>query len=325
MTSVQMLFNQTSLGEVITASRNAESPREFVAVGRDASMNQCLKAMTENQVSAIPVLDNASHKVIGVVDTMDVARTLVDGLSESEDSWKSWPDYRFDELLDEIPVADAVDFNHGDPLLVSSSKSSVASVMKFFASGLAHRCIVRFDDAETMHYGVVTQVDIASWLASVIDEDAELRKPFMEISLIPELKNRSSETHEVVKALWTDSVFELLNLMIKTGVRAVALVDDEGSLKGNFSSTDLVHIDAGSVADIMLSGKDYLTKYSRWSLTPICFLDNEKANLGETLMMFSGIGLHRVWLVDSPAFSKFKPTGVFTVTDVLQLTHRHFC
>jgi len=194
--------------------------------------------------------------------------------------------------------------------------------MKFFASGLAHRCVVRFD--ELHGYGIVSQVDLTAWLASIIDEDVDIRKAFLNVPLLDELKNRSSETHEVVKAPWTASVYEILKLLLKENVHAIALVDETDKLQANFSATDLMHIEAASVHDIRLSGKDYLKKYSRGSLTPISFLNNETANLAETLMMFSGIGIHRIWLVDSPMYSTFTPTGVFTVTDVLQITHKHF-
>jgi len=307
------------MGEIL-AFRAASAPRELITVNREASMHVCLQAMINNKISSVPVLDAHGH-VVGVVDMVDVCRTLVEGLSEAE-GWKTWPDYKFAEFLDEICVSDGVDLSKGDPLLVANASTSVASVMKFFSSGLSHRCIVRFDDIH--EYGIISQVDLVAWLASKIDEDEDIRKIFLNIPLLEELKNRSSENHQVVMASWSTTVFEILKLLVKERVHAVALVDEAGKLQANFSATDLMQIDAGSVHDIRLSGKDYLKKYSRCSLTPISFLDDESANLAETLMMFSGVGIHRIWLVDSPMFSKFTPTGVFTVTDVLQIANKHF-
>jgi CBS domain-containing protein len=317
---VVRLFKETTLGDVL-AFRSTITPRELVTVGYEASMHDCLRAMIDNKVSAIPVLDEYS-KVVGIVDMTDVCRTLIEGLSEAE-GWKTWPDYKFSELLGEIPVTDGVDFAKGDPLLVTSSESSVKSIMKFFSSGLAHRCVIRYE-GDMKGFGIVSQVDVASWIASKIDEDEELRQAFLDIPLLSELQNRSSESHHIVQALWTDSVFDILKLMMKEQVRAVGLVDEQGKLQGNFSASDLVHLDDGSVADIRLTGKEYLKKYSSWSLTPVSFLDNESANLGEALMMFSAIGIHRVWLVNSPMYEKFQPTGVMTVTDVLHIAQKHF-
>eukprot|EP00475_Leptophrys_vorax_P016944 TRINITY_DN2345_c0_g1_i1.p1 TRINITY_DN2345_c0_g1~~TRINITY_DN2345_c0_g1_i1.p1 ORF type:complete len:327 (+),score=69.35 TRINITY_DN2345_c0_g1_i1:4524-5504(+) len=315
--TVASLFSDTTLGEVL-AYRSPHAPRELITVNNASSLNQCLRAMAEKKVSAVPVLKNG--KVVGIVDMVDVCRTLVDRLAEVQE-WKTWPDIKFSELLEEIPVSEVVDFSRGDPLLLSNAASSVSSVMKFFASGVAHRCVVSFDDEK--EYGIVSQVDIASWLASKVTEDLEYRKYFLEVPLIDELKNRSSQSHQVVQALWTESVYDILKTLVRENVHAVALVDEEGRLQANFSSTDLVHIDVGVVSDIRLSGREYLQKYSRWSLTPLAILHNEKSTLAESIMLFAGIGIHRIWLVDSPMDAKFSPTGVITVTDVLQIVHKH--
>jgi len=316
---IRNLFEEATLDEIL-ASRDESAPRELITVNQDSSMHACLQAMISHHVSSVPVLDAHGH-VIRVVDMPDVCRTLVEGLSEAE-GWKSWPDYKFAELLDEIAVADAVDFSKGDPLLVANSSTSVESVMKFFAAGVNHRCVVRFDGLH--EYGIISQVDLVSWIASKIEENTDIQKKFLDIPLFDELKNRSLQAHKVVSALWSSSVFDVLKLLLEEKVHAIALVDENGKLQANFSATDLMHIDAGSVHDIQLSGRNYLKKYSRCSLTPISFLDNETGNLAETVMMFSGIGIHRIWLVDSPMYSTFQPTGVFTVTDVLQVTHKHF-
>jgi len=276
--------------------------------------------MKSNKVSSVPVLD-AIGRVVGVVDMTDICRMLVERLSEVE-GWKTWPDFNVGELLDAIPISDGVDFSKGEPLLISNALSSVESIICPLSSGLAHYCIVRFD--EVNEYGIISQVDIATWLASISEEHSDLHKNFSDICLLGELKNRSMESHQVVQVMWTESVFDILKLMLKERVHAVALVDATGRLQGNFSLTDLMHIDSGSVCDIRLSGKDYLKKFSSCSLTPISFLDNETANLAESLMLFSGMGIHRIWLVDSPVCAKFTPTGVFTVTDVLKIAYDHF-
>jgi CBS domain-containing protein len=313
------LFQNTTLGEVV-AYRTPHAPRELVSVEPTSSVHACLKAMADKKVSAVPVIDATQNKVVGMVDMVDVCRTLVNKLADV-DEWKSWPDVKFSELLDETQVSQVVDFAHGDPLLISNAAASVGSVMKFFSSGLAHHLLVNYDNER--EFGILSQVDVANWLASKVTEDLDFRKFLMEVPLIGELKNRASKTHQVVQAQWTESVYDILKKLVRENVHAIALVDEEGRLQGNFSATDLVHIDLGSVSDIRLSGKEYLTKYSRWSLTPLAILDNEKSTLAESIMLFSGIGIHRIWLVDSPMDSKFSPTGVISVTDVLQIVHSH--
>jgi len=307
------------LGEIL-AFKDPSSPRELITVHEDDSLHICLVVMISNKISSVPVLD-ATGRVVGVVDMTDICRMLVERLSEVE-GWKTWPDFNVSELLDSIRICDGVDFSKGDPLLISNAAASVESIICPLSTGLSHYCVVRFDEGN--EYGIISQVDIASWLASLSEEHSELFEKFSEVSLLGELRNRSSESHQVVQILWTESVFDILKLMLREKVHAVALVDAKGKLQGNFSTSDLMFIDAGSVCDIRLSGKEYLKKFSRCSLTPISFLDDENANLAESLMLFSGMGIHRIWLVCSPVCAKFAPTGLFTVTDVLKIAYDHF-
>jgi len=142
--------------------------------------------------------------------------------------------------------------------------------------------------------------------------------------LVNELRNRSSESHQIVQALWSDSVYDILKVLIKEGVHAVGLVDDTGKLQANFSASDLIHLDKVLISDIRLSGKEYLKKYSVSSLTPLSLLHDQSTTLADALLIFTAMGLHRVWLVDSPMDSRFSPVGVVTISDVLQITNKHF-
>jgi len=316
---VQTLFSRTTLGEVL-ACRSASAPSQLITVNNEASMQVCLNAMIANNVSAVPVLD-AQGRAVGIVDMVDVCRVLVEELSEVQD-WKSWPSIKFSELLAITPVTKAVDFNRGEPLLVARAEAPVESIMKFLSSGLVHRCLVHVK--EGVEYGIISQTDICSWLSSKIEEDPELQREFSNISLMGEMRNRSSESHKVVQALWSDSVYDILKILVKEDVRAVGLVDGKGKLQANFSANDLIQLDAALVSDIRLSGMEFLQKYSGSSLPPLALLQDQSTTLADAVMIFTAMGLHRVWLVDSPIDSRFSPVGVVTLSDVLKVTSQHF-
>jgi len=286
----------------------------------NTSMQVCLNVMIDNKVSSVAVLD-ARGRAVGLIDLIDVCRVLVDELSEDED-WKSWPSTKFSDLLAVTPVTKAFNFNSGDPLLVARADAPVGSMMKFFSSGLVHRCLIHVEDG--MEYGIVSQTDVCNWICSKIEEDPQLQAEFSNIYLMNELKNRSSESHQIVQALWSDSVYDILKVLIKEQVHAVGLVDETGKLRANFSASDLIHLDKVLISDIRLSGKEYLKKYSSTSLTPLSLLHDQSTTLADALLIFSAMGLHRVWLVDSPMDSRFSPVGVVTISDVLQIINKHF-
>lgn len=107
------LFQNTTLREVL-AHKPVSAPRELVSVNIGSSVSACLTKMISAKVTSIPLMDD-SGKCVGIVDMRDIAATLVANLS-SIDEWKTWPDIKFSELLENAPVKNVVDFAHGDPL-----------------------------------------------------------------------------------------------------------------------------------------------------------------------------------------------------------------
>jgi CBS-domain-containing membrane protein len=322
--SLYQLFMKTTLEELLNF-KPGYAPKELVSINTTSTVAECVRVMFDRNITSIPVMDaEVANHCVAVVDIKDVCRALLNKLEEIEE-WGYWPEVKFSEFLEETSISSVIDFAHGDPLVASSGSASVFSIMKFFSSGLSHRAVILLSDKHT--YSVVSQTDVISWLASYMVRNEELRNQLFSIPLLSELHNRSSESHEVVKAVWTESVYNILKLMERELVQAVALVDEEGRLQGNFSASDLIHLEKALVSDLKLSAKDYLEKFSRTSLNPLAVLEKEKdlsmrSSLAEVLVLFSSMGMHRIWLLDSPVDAKFSPSGVITSTDVLQLVFR---
>jgi len=277
--------------------------------------------MLKNKVLSLPVMNVSREEnkewvnCVGIIDVKDVLQFLIKEL-EFIEGWTCWAPVEFKALMDGVFVKDIVNLSRGDPLVMASSESCLRSVIKFFASGVSHRCVLHLDESK---FAVLSQVDVMHYLAKRITEnDPTLRQILEKIPLSEKLVNRASESREVVSARMSDTVISILKKMYSSDVSAVALIDDNGKLQANFSTSDVLHFEVGMLSDLNLSAVDFLKKYAAWALTPLA-VQKEDGSLADAVVLFSALAIHRIWIVDSSVFENFAPIGIITLTDMFSM------
>jgi len=105
-------------------------------------------------------------------------------------------------------------------------------------------------------------------------------------------------------------------------VSAVAIVDDNGVLVGNFSATDLKALGYDNNMD-SISGSDPLSSFvakikaSAGGDYPVAV--EKTATTASVIKKFSSAGVHRIYVVDDAR----KPIGIVSLVDVIELFVRH--
>lgn len=97
------------------------------------------------------------------------------------------------------------------------------------------------------------------------------------------------------------------------GVSAVALVNAEGKLTGNFSATDLKGLYDETMPSLLDTAQDYLEKFSPSSLKPTCI--RAETTVADAVKTMVEDKVHRLWVIDAD----FKPVGVVSMTDLNSL------
>lgn len=309
---MQAVWNYTTLQQVLKVKPSIMK-HGMIFVKREESLNSCMNKMLSCKISSVPVIEDG--RCVAIVDVKDVMRFLIKELEYIQE-WTCWAPVKFAELMEGVSVKDIIDFAHGDPLLVADGKTILISLLKFFNSGLCHRCVVHLEGGE---FGILSQIDVMHYLAQMITENSEnLREILEKIPLSENLANRSSAANSVVSAYGSDKVINVLKLMYSKDVSAVAIVNGDDKLDANFSLSDILRLETASFSDLNLSVEEYLKKHSAWSLTPLA-VQKEDGSLADAIVLFSAIGIHHLWIVDSSIFEKFTPIAIISLTDMFHM------
>jgi CBS domain-containing protein len=314
------IWDTVTVQEVLDAKPHVLK-KSFIAVTEDEPLNSCLEKMLKHKVSSLPVMklskgedDKPWANCVGIVDVKDVLQFLIKELEYIE-GWTCWAPLEFKTLMQEVLVRDVIDLAHGDPLVMAHANSFLRSVVKFFAGGVSHRCVIHMQDND---FAILSQVDIMHYLAKRISEEDDMLRAFLEnIPLTEKLSNRGTDS-SVITAKLGDSVMSILKKMYSNDVSAVAIVDEQGKLHANFSTSDVLHFEFGMLSDLNLPVADFLKKYASWAFTPLA-VQKEDGSLADAVVLFSALAIHRVWLVDSSVYESFAPVGVVTLTDMFSM------
>lgn len=159
----------------------------------------------------------------------------------------------------------------------------------------------------------MSQIDVVRFL----DGDAtktlggNSQKTFTELGFLKPVK--------AVKV--TASLFSAIIAMEREGVRSLAVVDHRWHLVAQLSPSDIMSVlPSVKFADLNRPLLDYWPRFHDlvWQHKPMAKL-GENATLAEGLRGLIEHGVHQLWITNAAGI----PTGIVTLTDVLQVFMRH--
>ena len=118
-----------------------------------------------------------------------------------------------------------------------------------------------------------------------------------------------------------ERVISLLQRMKETGVSALAVLNHDGRLKGNFSASDLkgIYEVDSTVPPFKEHVEDFLEEHSPASLSPVVVRGD--ASLETVVATLVESKLHHIWVVDEDF--KLVGRGSISLTDVLSYIYNY--
>lgn len=269
----------------------------------DDTIESAINIMAKNNVLSVPVVDRANSTCLGLVDMLDIVSFVIsvapDPLSLKENELRSCEIAGRAMALRSLK--DVVDFSGRDTYVPIFEGTPVTMTLDFFAKGI-HRVPIHGEG--TIHY-MVSQADVVKVIFENIkhgDLKAMGEKTMDQLFLGQETPISVKRHSTVLKALHS----------LKGGISAIAIVEEDGKLAGNFSASNLQGLFLEHFPHFLNTVEDFLNEHSPNSFQPICC--RRDSTLETVLSEMVNSGVHRLWVVNDD----YHPVGVVTMTDVLR-------
>jgi len=305
-----------------------------------APLEEVLDIMKTNNISGLPIYDISKRKYIGILNFFDILVFIAFGSfkkeilkSEFEKEKISFPKTMAGDLLG-ISNSEKFIWNF-------ESEDSLEAALEPFCKGV-HRVIVNKRKKTTpsqvkgskkeqieaqversssvgivgpptseVKHRLLSQIDVVTFLYRWASDCSlpMLQRSLSELSLVTTLRGGS---HSLVIVPETFTALDTMQKMYHSKVNAVGIVDGEGRLIANLSTTDLRYLTRDKYTSVFLPVTLFLHQLQgQKAAKPITA--HPSSIFDEVMLKVVAGKVKRVWVVDE----KEIPIGVVTLTDII--------
>lgn len=283
--------------------------QQVMTFGSHDTVETVVRKLAERSVLSAPVIDSKTKQIIGFVDVLDVlahvVRAAPNGKELAANNLKALEMAGRNLALEEVHYV--VNASGRDAAVTVHAKAPLTELVQLFAKGV-HRVAVTADaGVDSPISAVVSQSSFVSWIS-----------PHLREGKLKELGNKSIATlslvtGKVVGVAQDAPVISLLSTLNKSGCGAVAVVDRDGKLAGNFSAADVRGLFQEKFPSFLAEVQVYLQDHAPASLQPTVVRPDH--TLDSVVKSIVEQKVHRVWVIDA----EYRPIGVITLTDIVKL------
>uniref|UniRef100_A0A7S0ZHW3 CBS domain-containing protein n=2 Tax=Timspurckia oligopyrenoides TaxID=708627 RepID=A0A7S0ZHW3_9RHOD len=271
------------------------------AISIESDINSALEYLDSEKLILAPVLDHSGKYsyIIGVHDLVYYCISDIESIDEIKliSDKESLPklNHKIHQMI-EMKPKEYFMLEHVD------SNDSVKKALELLSKG-NHKVFVNDQDKNSW---LLSQHDMIIYLNNHPEIVSESVKKLT-------MKSLGFSEREITSQDSNASAFSVLKSLVSFELTAMPLLDGEsGRIVGNFSTSDLIGMDAVMIQELALTARQFLDeKDARGAGHPVTV--EESATVAEVLVLLAYSGAHRVWIADSNKM----PMGVVAMTDLL--------
>jgi CBS domain-containing protein len=291
--------------------RNWKNKR-LVLIGENSMIERALSRISTHNIHSIPVISKSGKGILGTIDVSDIINSLINFLENLSN-----PNLTLQQNLRRDFMNQQVSSMISKEAYVISGHSpiydAVSNLIKFEQERLVvvdrvvEKGIEKFEKMENDVVGLITVSDILKFL---VQNSMLMRKEKVFCLTLRELGIGKSIPKLVNSKTRVSEAFKMMGKLCSEGF---AVVDDNGSLVGNLSASDLKGVTRTNCAILNSTVEDFLSRDLKkgWWQRPLC------VDLDDTLYHcaheFVSLGIHRMYVVDTIG----RPIGEVNHRDIL--------
>lgn len=264
-----------------------------------SSIDFALMLMEDNNIVSIPVVCLEKRRYLGMLNVLDIVAYLASNFTSSSQSENK---QELATALRTASVAEVLKSNREPflPLYATSPLTLLLHVMTTLADE------VPIMGSECQIVNIVHRVDVLKFIQDNIDT-LGVRADYEIHTLVDSLHISALETVDT-----NSSVVEALQIMDKTGVSELAIVNTAGKLEGNLVAADLRRLSMYNLPRLY----EPVSKFVSASQDGIVWVE-PSATLRSVINKFVETKAPVVWIVDSS--TSFRPIDSITLRTIMKL------
>jgi CBS-domain-containing membrane protein len=283
----------------------------LVLIGDLQPLDKALQRMNRHRIVSVPVLDESSRQIRGVLDVADVIHYLSELLEQPLNQALNlrW-DFSVKDCGSLLDIAKKP--------FIFSNQSNLWDILQYLAKGAERALVVdkptephelSRDEGDVV--GMIVQMDFIRFLSQ---HNAWLRmhpKFDTPLNQAMDLNNLSEKVITITPNEFTYLAFRRMN---ENNAKGVAVVDNEGRIIANLSASNIRGISRRNFQVLRFPLGEFLRRDRRvgWWQTPIYVKATDP--FGLVFFQFAATGLHRLYILDN----NNRPTHVIVPADILK-------
>lgn len=274
---------------------------------------EAAETLSSHMISSAPVFDPMSNSIEFMFDFRDICVLMMDFLKNENHMSRIRSNINFSFLISDLTIEAAKSLSHVQSFRFCHRDDSLLRAFPVFGSGI-HRIAVVDDEGGFL--GVISQSDAISCIHKYADS--------LQSVLSKSLEQLEIARKSIICCGLDTVVLEALGMMQENFISSVGVVDENGSLIGVLSMTDIRHVFREKAFAVLKStAHDFLAEIrQRYSKVqgkasyPV-FAVRPNASLHDVINKLVSTRAHRIYVTVEE-----RPVGVVSLTDILRVCVR---
>jgi len=285
-------------------------PIEIIVVNASDSITDAFFTLVDNDIVSAPVYDSITNQYVTFLSILDIISYLVEIYQfQIETADPMIEELVLQDRFKNTPVSALGIGNWRNPWYTISQEMSILDAFNMFTRTRADEIAVF--DLNGNFVNILTQHMLVQWIA---------QRPAEEIG---QLSSKSIQTlrlgfQRVIRVNKRRSLLRAFMRMHDVNVSGVAVVDDNNTVIGNISSTDLKEIGRGVInfRKLYMTCETFLNQKQQGKDLPQLLYVHRSQSVRDVLDLFYRYKIHRVYVVEKDTFA---PVGVISDGDIINL------
>jgi CBS domain-containing protein len=299
-----MKLQSVSISEILTSLNKRNE--ELIQAPSTCTVEQLLQLMKKHNILSVPIIETSKKIYLGIVDVIDIMRfTVLEFYGENimRDDFFTQFDY------EKGTAGLLCKGQRCQKMLVLEENDSLLHLMQTLNYSEQRVLVLTRVTNECYLYRILTQMDIIKFLHKSKDKLGEI--------LQQKVAGMGVNGKSLKVITENDKAVVGFQMIYENHIHSVGVVDQQGKLITNLSSSDVRGISTEQLQKVKLPVLQFLNEVIG-AVRPAITCKNEDS-LEKVIDIIVKDHIHRVWVTDE----KNVPIGVITLTDIITYIVQH--